>query len=364
LDMIVSLISKVKNKECVYNNGCGIIQPKKYTRLTIGKIQERDWIFKINAEFSENAFKDASVPKDQTFTPEMCMKILSKITDEDLKFIGMPVGLNRPEWLIVKNIPVPPPNVRPSIRQDNNQRSEDDLTFSLSHITKQVKTLSDKIPTGSKKDVSVMHGMLQYYCATYIDNEIPHVNPLSQRTSQRPLKALTQREKGKEGRMRCNIQGKRVDFSGRTVISVDPNIKIDQWGVPIEIAMNLTYPEIVTKFNINKMYKLIRNGPNNYPGAKFITKNYRDEAGNVNPTEYSLYNTNLKSITLEYGDVVHRHLQDDDIVLANRQPSLHRMSMMAHRVKVMPYKTFRMNITTCNPYNADFDKLLCRKQEA
>ena len=164
--------------------------------------------------------------------------------------------------------------------------------------------------------------------------------------------------------MRCNIQGKRVDFSGRTVISVDPNIKIDQWGVPIEIAMNLTYPEIVTKFNINKMYKLIRNGPNNYPGAKFITKNYRDEAGNVNPTEYSLYNTNLKSITLEYGDVVHRHLQDDDIVLANRQPSLHRMSMMAHRVKVMPYKTFRMNITTCNPYNADFDKLLCRKQEA
>ena len=171
----------------------------------------------------------------------------------------------------------------------------------------------------------------------------------------RPLKSLTQRLKSKEGRMRSNIQGKRVDFSGRTVISVDPNIDIDNWGVPIKIAMNLTYPEIVDKYNIQRLNKYIRNGPNKYPGAKFITKKSYDEFGNEKVVEFSLQNLNLNNNKLEYGDIVHRHLIDDDICLFNRQPSLHRMSMMAHKIKVMPNKTFKLNISVTEPYNADFD---------
>ena len=356
-EMIYNIIKKVKKKECIYNNGCRVLQPVKYQRLSIDKIQDRDWIIKINAEFSQNAFKDESIAKDQTFTPQMCADIFSKISNEDVEFLGMPGGgKNRPESMIIKHMAVPPPAVRPSIRQDNNQRSEDDLTFSLSHITKQVKTLRDEITNRSdKKKVSIHHGMLQYYVATYMDNEIPGVNPLNQRTSQRALKGLRQRLKSKEGRMRGNIQGKRVDYSGRTVISVDPNITINEWGVPRKIAMNLTYPEIVTKFNINQMYQLIRNGPRVYPGAKFIKKVFTDDLGNVNEKTFSLHRLNLDKVILEIGDVVHRHLQDGDICLFNRQPSLHRMSMMAHKIRVMDYKTFRLNITICNPYNADFD---------
>ena len=257
--------------------------------------------------------------------------------------------------MIINTLAIPPPSIRPSVRQDNNQRSEDDLTYILSHIVKSNKNLRQKMEGGNKKDLSLYHGFLQYHVAAYMDNEIPNVSQLAQRTSMRPLKSLTQRLKAKEGRMRGNIQGKRVDFSARTVISVDPNIDIDEYGVPYKIAMNLTYPEIVTKYNINKLYKLVKNGPNTYPGAKYITKINRNQFGETNEREYSLKNIDLKSITLEYGDIIHRHLMDGDICLFNRQPSLHRMSMLAHKIKVVKNKTFRLNITVCKPYNADFD---------
>jgi DNA-directed RNA polymerase beta' subunit len=154
--------------------------------------------------------------------------------------------------------------------------------------------------------------------------------------------------------MRGNIQGKRVDYSARTVISVDPNINIDQFGMPKEIAMNLTFPEIVTDFNISKMRKIVINGPSNYPGAKTVTKNNGNSTG--------IFNISLKHVDvqktaqeLQIGDIVHRHLIDGDICLFNRQPTLHRMSMMGHKVKVLPGSTFRLNVTVCKPYNADFD---------
>ena len=142
--------------------------------------------------------------------------------------------------------------------------------------------------------------------------------------------------------------GKRVDFSARTVITPDPNIKIDQLGVPYKIAMNLTFPDIVNKYNIHKLTECVRNGPNKYPGAKSIKLK-------SNGNTISLQYVDRNSIQLEYGDIVHRHLKDDDTVLFNRQPSLHKMSMMAHRVKVMKYNTFRLNVSVTKPYNADFD---------
>lgn len=85
--------------------------------------------------------------------------------------------------------------------------------------------------------------------------------------SGRPLKALKARLKGKEGRIRGNLMGKRVDFSARTVITPDPNLRIDQVGVPRSIAQNMTFPEIVTPFNIDKMQELVRRGNSQYPGA-------------------------------------------------------------------------------------------------
>ena len=141
--------------------------------------------------------------------------------------------------------------------------------------------------------------------------------------------------------------GKRVDFSARTVITGDPNLSIDQVGVPRSIARNLTFPEVVTKFNINKLADMVSNGPMQHPGAKYVT--------NANGDRTDLKYARDGSVILKIGDKVDRHLMDDDLIIFNRQPSLHKMSMMGHRVKVMPYSTFRLNLSVTSPYNADFD---------
>jgi DNA-directed RNA polymerase II subunit RPB1 len=142
--------------------------------------------------------------------------------------------------------------------------------------------------------------------------------------------------------------GKRVDFSARTVITPDPNLQLYEVGVPYSIAKNLTYPEIVTPYNKERLMELVINGPDEYPGAKYIE---RDDGYRVNLA----YVQNRSDIQLEYGYKVIRHLRDGDFVLFNRQPSLHKMSIMGHRIRVMPYSTFRLNLSVTSPYNADFD---------
>jgi DNA-directed RNA polymerase II subunit RPB1 len=113
--------------------------------------------------------------------------------------------------------------------------------------------------------------------------------------------------------------GKRVDFSARTVITGDPNLDLDQVGVPFSIARNLTYPERVTPYNITYLQELVRNGPDEYPGAKNVI---RDNGERIN-----LRYNKTADASLQYGWIVERHLKDGDIVLFNRQPSLHKMSM-------------------------------------
>ena len=189
--------------------------------------------------------------------------------------------------------------------------------------------------------------VLQYYCATLVDNKIPGAAPAAQRSG-RPYKAIKDRLNGKGGRMRGNLMAKRVDFSARSVITADPNISIRQLGIPMKIAKNITKPVVVNKANKAFLKKLILNGPDVHPGAKTLeTKNGRSTA---------LRYVDRTTIVLEEGDIVHRHMMDGDVILFNRQPTLHRMSMMAHIVKVMKQgDTFRMNVADTRPYNADFD---------
>jgi DNA-directed RNA polymerase beta' subunit len=243
-------------------------------------------------------------------------------------------------------LPIPPPQVRPSVTQDNNQRAEDDLTSKLIDIIKANNMLKKKIAEDPKKRaIDEWTNLLQYHVATLVDNDIPGISPAAQRSG-RLLKSLQQRLGSKEGRIRSNLQGKRVEFSARSVITPDPNISVKELGVPMKIAMNLTFPEKVTPFNIGKLYKLIQNGPDTYPGAKTIV---RADGGRT----ISLKHVNTKTLELFEGDVVNRHLMDGDVVLFNRQPSLHRMSMMAHIAKILPYNTFRLNVFVTAPYNAD-----------
>ena len=279
-------------------------------------------------------------------------KIFKRMSDSDINILGFDNQLSHPSWLICSVLPIAPPYVRPSVRSDNNTRMEDDLTHKYCDIIKTNKTLKSKIEknetdTSSKKAIDEWYQLLQYHVATLVNNHLPGIPPAQQRSG-RPLKAIFDRLKSKEGRVRGNLMGKRVDFSARSVITPDPRLDIDQLGVPINICKNLTFPEKVNRYNIDKLQKCVYNGYYKHPGAKSI-KRKRD--GKI----ISLSVIDSTKIQLEFGDIVNRHLCYDDIVLFNRQPSLHKMSMMQHRVVPLPYKTFRLNVSVTTPYNADFD---------
>ena len=334
-DMMYKLCSKNKMKVCDGHDGCGAKRPDKISK---------DGVLKIVMEWREG--KDGKVMTDgasgseqigkQFFSAEDVLRILKRISDDDLEHLGFHKKYNRPDWMVCSVLPVPPPAVRPSVRNDTGQRMEDDLTHKLCDIVKANNALKQKIERGDTKDKLDIHvSLLQYHVATLVDNQIPGMGPSVQRTG-RPLRSLSERLKSKEGRIRGNLMGKRVDFSARTVITPDPCISIDEIGVPIKIAMNLTFPEIVNKYNVQELTEYVRNGPDIYPGAKYIRK--QDP-----PRTIRLKNLDTTTMTLEVGDVVDRHMKNGDYVLFNRQPSLHKMSMQGHRVRVMPFDTFRLN---------------------
>lgn len=249
--------------------------------------------------------------------------------------------------MIITYLIVCPPQVRPSVSVDATLRCEDDLTFQYVQVIKaNIQLKSQETKGAAGHIISETATLLQFYSATLMNNEISSGS--SQQRSGRPIKAISTRLKGKEGRLRGNLMGKRVDFSARTVITPDPNLSLDELGVPLSIALNLTFPEVVTPMNIEWLRKLVENGPTEWPGAKYII---RDDGIRIDLR----YLKKRSDIHLAYGYVVERHMINGDYVLFNRQPSLHKMSIMGHRVRVLPYSTFRLNLSVTTPYNADFD---------
>tara|TARA_B100000287_G_scaffold435334_1_gene503138 strand:- start:908 stop:4003 length:3096 start_codon:yes stop_codon:yes gene_type:complete len=414
---------------------------------------------------------------------------LEKIPDEHLIFLGMEKDVSRPEWTIMKVLPVPPITVRPSITLESGDRSEDDLTHKLVDVLRINQRLRENRDSGAPQlIVEDLWELLQYHCTTYFDNQTSGIPPARHRSG-RPLKTLSQRLKGKEGRFRSNLSGKRVNFCARTVISPDPNLGINEVGVPVTTAKELTVPIRATSRNREQLRQMILRGPDVHPGVNYIIRGDRfrvritdrtkfiwagfrclnpdchsgseeepymgyrpdlnevlpapnflpglvlreqmrrdpitddlvpewavnldatlcnlrgeDEKGSAlgeenpdaiihhrwkwevdNPDEYlpehlevrcphcgspevedehgNVYPTDVEDRLSTYdrdgnprpGVVVERHLIDGDVAIFNRQPSLHRMSMLVHEIRVMEGKTFRFNLADCTPYNADFD---------
>ena len=331
------------------DNGCGCLQPSKIKQDGFANIVA-EWVESKKDDDDEDDEPSSGV-LSLKITPEMVINIFKKISDDDVNFMGFSNLWSRPEWMICQTFAVPPPAMRPSVKHDAQQRSEDDITHIIINIIKVNNKLKSILE--SKKDevndkiIDDWTSVLQYYIATMIDNKISGASPVTQRSG-RALKSISERHKGKTGRVRGNLMGKRVDFSARSVITPDPELSIAELGVPMKIAKNITKPVEVHKHNINYLYYLVKNGPENYPGAKILEKK--------NGTSISLGYIDRNNVKLEIGDIVHRHMMDGDVVLFNRQPTLHRMSMMAHIVKVMEKgDTFRMNVADTKPYNADFD---------
>ena len=301
---------------------------------------------------------------------ENVLKIFKLITDEDCDLMGYDHMYSRPDWMVWTIFPVPPLSMRPPIKDETTGKSEeDDLTIKLNDIIKSCEELrnlmgKDKKDIGEKGDISARinewWNCLTYHISTYIDNDERAGNtlsggiPTSKSRSGRHLKTIRARMKSKAGHVRQNIMGKRVDHSARTVITGDPNLSINELGVPVEIAENLAYPEAASKYNIGYLNMLLQKGK-----VKWIVKNKLGEKSSLKArtinVEFLKSINNEANVAIEIGDTVWRNLQDNDIVFFNRQPTLHKMGMMAHKAVILEGKSFRLNGSCTSPYAADFD---------
>lgn len=298
---------------------------------------------KIKLEKPTSFYKD----KKRIFPTEIREKLVN-IPNEEIKKIGINPDTCRPEWAVLTALLVPPVTVRPSIILESGERSEDDLTHKLSDIIRANQRLWENLNAGAPEVIiEDLWDLLQFHITTFFDNTISKIPPARHRSGQ-PLKTIAERIKGKEGRIRHNIAGKRVNYSGRTVVSPDPFLKINEVGVPYEIAKVVTVAETVNELNIGKLKKLIERG-GEYPGANYIIR----PDGKKKKISPELKDEIIDEIVPGY--IVERHLEDGDIVLFNRHPSLHRGSLMAHFVRILPGRTFKVHPATCIPYNADFD---------
>ncbi len=279
--------------------------------------------------------------------PSEIREMLERIKDEDLKLVGIHTGTFRPEWGLLTLLIVPSVTVRPSITLESGERSEDDLTHKLSDIIRANQRLWENLNAGAPEVIiEDLWDLLQYHVTTFFDNTVAKIPPARHRSGQ-PLKTIAERIKGKEGRIRHNLAGKRVNYSSRSVISPDPRLNLNEVGVPFEIAKILTVAERVNTMNMDRLKALVMSEV--YPAANYIIR----PDGKRKKITPELKQEIIDELVPGY--IVERHLQDGDIVLFNRHPSLHRPSLMAHFVKVLPYKTFRMHPAVVTPYNADFD---------
>jgi len=320
-----------------FKGGCGYLQPRYYVEATVMMVSFPE------AEGSEATGQDRKRP----LSAEEALTIFSRISDRDVKRMGFNPLTNHPKQLILTHVAIPPPHVRPTI-SFGSQRSEDDVTAKIQDIIKVNNMLKQQVEAGAGEHIVQEYAkLLQYHIYTLADNCIIGI-PQACTKSKRPLKSIRERLKSKEGRLRGTLMGKRVDFCARSVIGGDPNLDTEIVGVPRSIALNLTFPERVTPHNLDYLMELVSRGPTTWPGARYII---REDGSRIDLR----YVPKPEELKLEYGWRVERHMLDGDYVIFNRQPSLHKMSMMGHRAKVMPFSTLRFNLAVTSPYNADFD---------
>ena len=355
----------VKNVNFCYNCGSSVPKIKKEVKESSGTIRiilEREV---GNVSIDEKTGESTEMKKKikEFLSPRETYIIFRNINEIDCYCLGFNPKYYRPEDLILTRLPISPVCTRPTGKIDlySSSTMEDSLTLKYADIIKansRIRSKKDKQSFGS--DLSSynedFHTLLQYHIATLFDNESASLPKAEFKTGNKPIKSISERIKGKPGRVRGNLMGKRVDQSARSVITSDPYIDIDEVGVPLKVAMNLTLPEEVTPQNIKYLTRLVKNGATTYPGANYVLRKNYINGRSINQRIDLRYRK--KDIKLVYGDIVRRQIIDGDYVLFNRQPTLHKPSMMGHRVHVLnrdDCNTFRMNVSVTEPYNADFD---------
>lgn len=322
------------------------------------------------------------------FYAKSALRVFESVPEDDYHLLGIKDHRLFPVHLILRIIPVAPPMIRPPVMM-NSYICDDDLTYKYVDIIKTNKKVRD-FKAENKKDAII--DLLDFHVKTLFDNssgKAKHVN-------QRPLKCFKTRLNGKQGQIRKYLNGKRSNFNARTVIGPEPNINIDTMVVPTEIANKLTFPEVVNDLNFSELDWLVNTGKASYVvrgenriNLKYATGNYSKELSDSDrvyrdkkfisvakseimkqkkfklkdgdiifhydgtKTKYSAIPT--KRFQLKNGDIVERYLQNNDYMILNRQPTLHKGSMLGFKIKILPVKTIRFSLAMCNSFNSDFD---------
>lgn len=353
---------------------CETVQPRYVFNTTDRQIYMN---FKIEGENSRIQMLESEIKK-----------IFENISDDDITILGFNAEHFHPKSLIISVLPVIPPVARPFIMTENIT-CDDDLTLQYTEIIKINQHLLDKSLSEAKLQKYTQS--LKFKIKSLFDNS----GDKQKLSNGRPLKGIKKRLTGKEGLIRNNLMGKRVDKSARTVIGPDPTLDVDQIAIPKEIADILCYPVRVNKYNIEYLKELIEKGCVNFllkengnvrinmryasikQGTKLhfgdillkknntfkMIKYERDlfclEEGDLVYRNGELLRDIVpnmrKPVNIQIGDVVERKLRDGDILLLNRQPTLHKGSMIAQKVVIRPGKTIRMNLAITKSFNADFD---------
>jgi len=311
---------------------CSCIQPKKYVK-NLRTIDSIDAVYKN---------KDI-----RSIYPEYVYRLFKKISSKSCSILGLDYYNSNPSSLVLHNIPVCPPLCRPFIKQGNGLLSQDHITLRYEEILKSNMTIKGYLNKGQHKQRERFREYLAHDIATLFDNDPNGTFPSLPRGASQPHQTFAQRLRGKEpktGRIRGNLLSRRVEMSGRSVITPDPMIDLNEIGIPKKIAKTISYPEKVNLSNRSFLEKCIENGKDVYPGALGLIRNNTNFT--IKPKPKTL---------LEVGDIVLRHLIDGDYVLMNRQPTLHKKSFMGHKVKIMDGYSFKLNVNVTEPYNADFD---------
>ncbi len=323
---------------------------KKTGQVVTDKLAEYDDAIEKNKELSSLVTATGLI---EILNPLEVLDLFKRIPEEDIPLLLMNAQAGKPEDMILTRVSVPPLCIRPSVISDlKSGTNEDDITMKLTEILFLNNVIAKHRASGaSAKNMQDYWDFLQLQCALTINSQLSGIP--ADKAPKKYFRGFVQRLKGKQGRFRGNLSGKRVDFSSRTVISPDPNLRIEQVGVPIHVAKILTYPEKVHNANLELMRKLVINGADVHPGANFVECKLKDGTKMKKFLKYG----DRKKIAREIrpGDIIERHMMDGDVVLFNRQPSLHRISIMCHKAKILENRTFRFNECVCTPYNADFD---------
>ena len=246
---------------------------------------------------------------------------------------------------ILTVLPIPPNCVRPSPTIGGDEiRGEDDLTRTLLRIVRMNNTVSKHLGTGVKHPSQIKNVLkkLQEVVSGYIYRSR---NTKSKTKINAKITCMGDRIRHKHGRIRGNAMGKRVNFTARGVVGPDSKMGMHQVGIPQFVADTLTVTETIHAFNMKKWQDII----SNYKSDKQCPVKFVVRADNKR------LDLRFNKPQLQIGWKVERKLQNGDIALFNRQPSLHKMSIMAHEVLILPGKTFRLNLSCTTPYNADFD---------